>query len=87
MKPVLLNGIAVVLLVVALPAPAYQLQSEPHGGSCSRDGSGCKVICDNGQIAGVMYWNGSVWTDGVKWDPDMNAEASKICAANGSSCT
>jgi len=87
MKPVHLNVIAVALLVVALPAAAYQLQSAPNGGSCNRDGSGCKVICDNGQIAGVMYWNGSVWTDGVKSDPDMNAEARKICAANGSACT
>ena len=83
MKTVLLNVIAVLLLVAASPASAYQLQGTSNG-ACMKDGSACTVRCDNGQLAGTMYWNGSVWTDGVKSDPDMNAEAQKICAANGS---
>jgi hypothetical protein len=72
---------------IAPPASAYQLRSTSNGGSCSKDGGTCNVYCDNGQLAGTMNWNGSVWTDGVKSDPDMNAEARKICAANGSACT
>lgn len=82
--PVGLLGLA--LQVATCPAWAYQLRSTSNG-ACTKDGTTCKVYCDNGQLAGSMNWNGSVWTDGVKWDPDMDAEARKICAANGSSCT
>jgi hypothetical protein len=82
MKTLLLSAVAFALLVSSSPASAFQLQ-----GGCMKDGSMCTVLCNNGQLAGTMYWNGSVWTDGVKSDPDMNAEAQKICAANGSACT
>jgi hypothetical protein len=34
-----------------------------------------------------MYWNGSVWTDGIKWDADRDVEARKIVAANGTDCS
>ena len=74
-------------LLAASPALAYTTQNESDGGACSTDGSACDVFCDNGQRAGTMYWNGSVWTDGVKWDEDFDTEASAICAANGSDCT
>jgi len=87
MKTVPLNVIALVLIIFASPALAYQLQSASTGAACMKDGSTCIVRCDNGQLAGTMNWNGSVWTDGVKSDPDVNAEAQKICAANGSACT
>ena len=86
MKIVLLNVVAVALLVSASPASAFQLLGA-NGGSCMKDGSTCIVHCDNGELAGSMNWNGNVWTDGVKSDPDMNAEAQKICAANGTACT
>ena len=82
-----LGFIAFVLTVAAAPASACQIRSAFNGGSCTKDGSTCNVYCDNGQLAGSMNWNGSVWTDGVKWDPDMSAEARKICTANGSACT
>jgi len=87
MKTALFAIIAVAVLGAGSSAPAYQLRSLSGGGSCASDGSTCSVYCDNGQLAGTMNWNGSVWTDGEKSDPDMNAEARKICAANGSSCT
>jgi hypothetical protein len=86
MKLVLLDAIALALLIATTSASASQLRSASNGGSCGKDGSTCNVYCDNGQLAGSMNWNGSVWTDGVKWDPDMNAEARKICAANGTAC-
>ena len=66
----------------ASPAWAYTLQ----GSGCGKDGSECRVYCNNGALAGVMYWNGSVWTDGTKWDPDRDTEAKAICAANGADC-
>lgn len=76
----------VLLSVTAAQASAYTLQ-KPNGGACTKDGSECQVYCDNRQLAGSMYWNGSVWTDGVKWDEDQDAEAQKIVSANGSACT
>ena len=86
MKLALLSVTSAALLVVTSPAFACQVRSASGGGSCSKDGSTCNVYCDNGQLAGSMNWNGTVWTDGVKSDPDMNAEAKKICDANGSAC-
>lgn len=77
----------VLLCVTATPALAYRLQNQSGGSSCPQDGSECKVFCDNGDLAGSMFWNNSVWTDGVKSDPDMDTEARKITAANGTACT
>ena len=33
-----------------------------------------------------MYWNGSVWSDGVRWDADPYVEASAIARAAGTDC-
>lgn len=66
-------------------AAAYQLKKS-NGTACTSDGSTCNVFCDNGQLAGSMNWNGSVWTDGVKSDPDKDGLARKIVAANGAAC-
>jgi hypothetical protein len=86
LKLALVSAVGLTLLIATHQASAYQLRSASNG-PCAKDGSTCKVYCDNGQLAGTMNWNGSVWTDGVKWDPDMDAEARKICAANGRECT
>ena len=75
-----------ILSIAATPASAYRLQ-KPNGDACSKDGTECQVYCDNKQLAGSMFWNGSVWTDGVKWDENQDAEARKIVNANGSACT
>jgi hypothetical protein len=78
---------AVALVICASPASAYRLEHVPDGGPmCPKDGSTCNVKCDNGNLAGSMNWSYGVWTDGVKSDPDMDVEARKICAANGSGC-
>ena len=86
MRIILLSAIAVALMVTASPASAYQLKSATTGGGCTKDAE-CDVYCDNGQQAGSMTWNGSVWTDGERWDPDMNVVARQICKANGTACT
>jgi hypothetical protein len=78
---------AVLSFALVSPASAYALQSQSGKDGCGGDGSLCTVICDNGSTAGAMNWNGSVWTDNVKWDKDKDVEARKICEANGSSCT
>lgn len=78
------------LLLVSSAASAYRLQT-PKGGSCSKDGSECQVYCTDeahkDKLAGSMYWNGSVWTDGVKSDEDQDTEAKKIMAAFGNGCS
>jgi hypothetical protein len=86
MKTVLSITVATVILAFASPASAYSLKNETANG-CGGDGSICAVYCENGSRAGEMNWNGSVWTDGTKWDKDKDAEAKKICAANGDDCT
>jgi hypothetical protein len=84
-------GARPVLVVLALlvagsqGVAAYQLKKADNT-ACTKDGSTCNVFCDNGQRAGSMNWNGSVWTDGVKWDSDMDRLARKIVAANGTAC-
>jgi hypothetical protein len=85
MKTALSIIAAAITLVFASPASAYTLKNETADG-CGGDGSVCIVYCENGSRAGSMAWNGSVWTDGVKWDKDKDAEAKKICAASGSDC-
>jgi hypothetical protein len=83
------NVFALLASAIAFVSPAsalaYSLKNATADG-CGGDGSECVVYCNNGQRAGSMYWNGSVWTDGVKWDQNREAEAEKICAANGSDC-
>jgi hypothetical protein len=79
----LLVGIA--LLLVSVSASAYRLQTK-DGKTCSKDGTECQVYCTDddhkGTLAGSMFWNGSVWTDGVKWDENQDTEAKLITAAN-----
>lgn len=78
------------LALASSPASAYRLQTT-NGRTCTKDGAECQVYCtddaNKGQLAGSMFWNGSVWTDGVKWDEDQDAEARKITAAFGNSCS
>jgi hypothetical protein len=87
MKTTILIAVFAVSALLASPATAYSLRNETDQGECVADGSTCDVFCDSGSLAGSMNWNGSVWTDGVKWDEDQDTEAQNICAANGSDCT
>lgn len=54
--------------------------------SCNSSGDSCTVTCDNGQRAGVMYWNGSQWSDGIRSSRDKDDLARKIVAAQGTAC-
>lgn len=54
--------------------------------SCNSAGDTCVVTCANGQRAGVMYWNGSQWSDGVRFNKDKNVLAKQIVAAQGTAC-
>lgn len=65
------------LLAVASTAYAYSLKCE---------GEKCKVYCDNGTYIGEMFWNGSNWSDGLRWDPDKDVVAKAMVKAWGTSC-
>ena len=68
------------------PANAYTLKKH-DGSACAQDGAGCNVWCDNNTLAGTMFWNGNVWTDGLRSDEDKDVVARKIRDSNGTSCT
>ena len=86
MKTAFLMVVGVSILAVS-PASAYDLRKPDGTPGCAYDGTECIVYCDSGERAGSMYWNGSVWTDGVRSDADGQTVAEAICAANGTSCT
>lgn len=52
----------------------------------SNDGNEAKVYCDNGDLAGTFYWNGTQWSNGVNSGPDIDMLAKKQVALNGSYC-
>jgi len=54
--------------------------------SCNSAQDRCVVTCDNGERAGVMYWNGTQWSDGVRSSTDKDDLAKKIVGAQGSAC-
>ena len=87
MKAVLFSAVAISLVFATSPASAYyrQTQDKPPQ-ACRADGSACDVFCKNNNRAGTMYWNGTVWTDGVRSDPDIDVESQKIVASNGTGC-
>ena len=81
----ILSGLLGLSLLAVSPALACEY-GKADGSDCVEDGSECVVYCEDGQVAGTMFWNGTVWTDGVKWDEDPGIEAQSICDANGSAC-
>lgn len=54
--------------------------------SCNSSNDRCTVTCDNGEAAGTMYWNGTQWSDGIRWSKDRDELAGKMVAAQGSAC-
>ena len=77
MKAILVWTILVVATLFSISANAYRL-------ACSF--TACNVYCNNGQRAGVMYWNGTEWSDGIRSSPDKDVVARQIVAAQGSAC-
>jgi hypothetical protein len=65
--------------ITPLPAPTYFYTFDLAAKSVEERGRG---ICSK-ELRLIGF---GVWTDGVKSDPDMDVEARKICAANGSEC-
>jgi hypothetical protein len=86
MKIVFAFSLAGALALAATAVLAYSTKND-SGGECLKDGSACNVYCKSGSRAGVMYWNGGVWSDGSRTDLDKDGEARKIVAVNGSACS
>lgn len=66
-------------LVVLTEAYAYSI-------SCNSSGTTCTVTCDNREVAGTMYWNGTRWSDGIRSSTDRDDLARQIVAAQGTAC-
>jgi hypothetical protein len=87
LKAVLTASAVVSSLMFPSAASAYVLRSDPGRRGCEGDGSACHVFCDNGQLAGDMYFNGTVWSDGVRRDENREVVAMAIRDASGTACT
>ena len=79
MQIILKNLIAVAIISIASSAFAYSMK-------CTADGISCNVLCDNGYDAGTIYWNGTVWTNGVVSNKDREVLARSLVASAGSAC-
>ena len=45
------------------------------------------VYCDNGDLAGTLYWNGSAWSNGKGLKgPDVDDLAQKLVKSSGKAC-
>ena len=80
-EPEGLSALAVMILFSS-PAVAFSLKNEVTGGACTADRQPCDVWCDNGAIAGEMYWDGSERTGGTRFNADQNVEAKAISISN-----
>lgn len=66
-------------LLAATAAYAYSI-------SCNSANDACTVTCDNRQPVGTMYWNGSVWSDGIRSNKDKDELAKQMVRAQGAAC-
>ena len=75
-----LRALAAALMVGTL----YAATADAVSTTCN--GNKCEVKCADGTSIGWIYWNGSVWSDGVRWDKDKDVVARAMAAAWGTSC-
>lgn len=74
-------------LVVLVAAAAYAgLVHAAYAVNCNRADDACQVVCSGNQVIGTMYWNGSNWSDGVRWDPNRHVVADLMARAWGAPC-
>lgn len=85
MRTITAFAFALAMAFAPTSASAYTTRTT-SGATCSTS-SACHVYCNNGTLAGTMYWNGSRWSDGLRSDADKDVVARQIVAAQGSSCS
>src|SRR5579872_4403707 len=64
-----LVAVGLALCLFLSPALAYTTKRD-DGAACTKDGTTCEVYCDNGDLAGWIFWSGDAWTDGVRSSVD-----------------
>ena len=77
---------ALILTIGLVMAIGFSDSTFAYSVGCNSAGDTCVVTCNNGQRAGVMYWNGSQWSDGVRFNKDKDALAKQMVAAQGTAC-
>lgn len=79
-RTVALLPLLTAVLALPLSAAAYNIQY-------NSDKTQATVYCDNGGVAGTLYWNGSTWTTGAGMSGnDVDALARRLVASSGSAC-
>ena len=68
-------------LMLAVPAVALAFDIQFNS-----DKTEAKIYCNNGDLAGTFYWNGTLWSNGVNSGSDINALARKQVKIAGSEC-
>ena len=71
------------LVLVFVGAP---LVAEAYEIKYNSDRTEARILCDNGNLAGTYYWNGSVWSNGVNSGSDIDVLAKKQVQLTGGSC-
>jgi hypothetical protein len=67
--------------LVALPLTAFAYSIKYNS-----DKTEAKVFCDNGDLAGTFYWNGSQWSNGVSFGTNIDELAKRQIGIAGSAC-
>ena len=73
------SSLALFCLFFQVEALAYTLK-------CNDANTSCKVYCENNNLAGEMFWNGSKWSDGVRANINKNVLAKEIVKVQGTEC-
>jgi hypothetical protein len=67
------------LIALPLTALAYSIKY-------NSDKTEAKVFCDNGDLAGTFYWNGSQWSNGASFGTNIDELAKRQVGITGSAC-
>lgn len=65
----------------------FNVSAEAYTKVFKKDGKEAEIYCDNHQLADTYEWNGSQWSNGIRWGKDLDALAKQSVAANGAACT
>ena len=76
-----------VVLFVAAALAAYATNTFAYTIKYNSGKTQATVYCDNGDVAGTLYWNGSAWSNGKGLKgPDVDELAGKLVKSSGGAC-
>lgn len=76
----------VALLLAAFMVISFASLAHAYSIQYNGDKTEAKVYCDNRDLAGTFFWNGTQWSNGVNSGTDIDALAKKQVALNGRAC-